>query len=207
MTWRVGLRCLPPLALAAALALPAAGQGVRELALAWVQGDYRAPLTCIVETVPREALRRVRIHPGPRQAARPTVRVTFSDLDAPAGTRCASISGQPEPNVIGALDLVWDARTRPDTGEIDFRNQLRRAGGFDFKIDAGRLRIGLIDAGKPGERVVDFAGGSARVQTVAPGSDAARRLAGFGGHRQLALTIEAPGEPRLSFDLVELDPR
>jgi hypothetical protein len=194
------------LALAALIGAGAAAQGVRELAFAWAQGDFRAPLTCLVDGAPRQALRRVRIHPGPRQAARPSLRITFYDLEAPPDTRCSSISGQPEPNVIGMLELLWDARTRPDTGEVDFRNQLRREGGFDFRIDSGRLRVGAVEAGKPGERILDFAGGTARVEPVVPGSDAARRLAGLGGHRQLGLTVTPPGAPPLSFDLVELEP-
>lgn len=202
-------RRLSAVALAAALAAGAAAQGVRELAFAYAQGDFRAPLTCVVDGTPRQALRRIRIHPGPRQTARPSLRITFHDLEAPAGTRCSSISGQAEPNLIGTLELVWEARTRPDTGEVDFRNQLRREGGFEFRIQSGRLRVGAVEAGKPGERVVDFAGGKARVEPVAPGSDAARRLAGFGGHRQLGLTIAAPDSSdsmRLSFDLLELEP-
>ncbi len=198
---------LARIGLAGALALAAAGQGVRELALAWVQGDYRAPLACVVEGVSRQALRRVRIHPGPREAARPSVRATFFDLDAPPGTPCRSISGQAEPNVIGTLELVWDARTRNDTGTVDFRNTLRREGGFDFKVEGGRLRIGSTEQGAEALRTLDFAGGTARFESVAPGSDAARRLAGLGGHRQLLLTIEAPGAAPLSFDLVELPPR
>jgi hypothetical protein len=193
------------LALAVTLAAGATAQGVRELAFAFAEGDFRAPLTCLVEGAPRQALRRVRIHPGPRQAARPSLRITFHDLEAPADTRCSSISGQAEPNVIGTLELVWDARTRPDTGEVDFRNLLRREGGFDFRIDSGRLRVGEVGAGKAGERVVDFAGGTARVEPVVPGSDAARRLAGFGRQRRLGLAIAAPDAPRLSFDLVELE--
>ena len=182
-------------------------QGVRELAFAWVQGDFRAPLTCTVDGAPRQALRRVRVHPGPREAVRPTQRVTFFDLEAPAGTRCASIAGQAEPNVAGTLELVWDGRTRPDTGEVDFRNTLRRDGGFTFKVESGSLRVGPTEAGKSGERVMDFAGGTARFERVVPGSDAARRVAGFGGHRQLLLRIEAPGASALAFDLVELTPR
>jgi hypothetical protein len=195
-----------PLALVPLLALAARGEGIRELAFAFVQGDFRAPLTCLVDSTPRQALRRIRIHPGPTEAARPAVRVTFVDLEAPAGTRCSSISGQAEPNLIGSLALVWTARTRPDTGEVDFRNTLRREGGFTFKIESGRLRMGAVEAGKAGERVVEFAGGSARVAPVTPGSDAARRLAGFGGHRQLLLELAAPDATRLSFDLVELEP-
>lgn len=195
------------LALAALSGAGAAAQGVRELAFAWAQGDFRAPLTCLVDGTPRQALRRVRVHPGPRQAARPSLRITFYDLEAPPGTRCSSISGQAEPNVVGMLELVWDARTRPDTGEVDFRNQLRREGGFDFKIDSGRPRVGAVEVGKPGERVVDFAGGTARVEPIVPGSDAARRLAGLGGHRQLGLTVTPPdAQAPLSFDLVELEP-
>jgi hypothetical protein len=200
---RRGLAFLLPLVLAAL----AAAQGVRELAFDWVQGDFRAPLTCLVDQTPRQALRRVRIHPGPPQSARPSLRATFYDLEAPAGTRCRSISGGSEPNVIGTLDLVWDARTRPDTGEVDFRNQLRREGGFEFKIEAGRLRVGEVEAGKAGERVVDFAGGVARFEAVAPGSDAARRLASFGSRRQLGLSLTPPGGEQLAFDLVELPPR
>jgi hypothetical protein len=192
---------------ASVLAVRADAQGVRELAFAWVQGDFRARLTCTVEGAPRQALRRVRVHPGPREAARPTQRVTFFDLEAPAGTRCASVSGQAEPNVAGALELVWDARTRPDTGEVDFRNTLRREGGFTFKVESGSLRVGPSEVGKAGGRVVDFAGGTARFERVVPGSDAARRTAAFGGHRQLLLRVEAPGVSPLAFDLVELTPR
>jgi hypothetical protein len=192
--------------LACALAFGADAQGVRELAFAWVQGDFRAPLTCTVDGAARQALRRVRVNPGPREAARPTQRLTFHDLEAPPGTRCASISGQPEPNVAGTLDLVWDARTRPDTGEVDFRNTLRREGGFAFKVESGSLRVGPSEAGKAGERVIDFAGGTARFERVVPGSDAARRTAGFGAHRQLVLRVEAPGQSALAFDLIELSP-
>jgi hypothetical protein len=203
---RAPLRAVP-LALAAALAASAAAaQGVRELAFAWAQGDFRSPLTCLVDETPRQALRRVRIHPGPRHSARPSLRISFHDLEAPEGTRCTSVSGRSEPNVIGTLELVWEGRTRPDTGEVDFRNQLRREGGFDFKIESGRLRVGEVEAGRSGEAVIDFAGGVARVEPVAAGSDAARRLASFGG-RQLGLSITAPRAQALAFDLVELPPR
>ena len=203
------LRFLPcALALAAGLATSAAAQqGVRELAFAFVQGDFRSPLTCLVDGAPRQALRRVRIHPAQRQAARPGVRVTFHDLEAPAGTRCTSISGEPEPNVVGTLELVWNARTRPDTGEVDFRNLLRHEGGLEFGIASGTLRVGPSEAGKAGERTLDFAGGTARVEPAAPGSDAARRLAGFGGQRPFVLTLDAPAASRLAFDLAELSPR
>jgi hypothetical protein len=198
-------------ALAAALlacALPgaAAAQGVRDLAYAWVQGDFRAPLACVVNGASREALRRVRLHPAPRGAL-PSVRVTIYDLEAPTGTRCTGLASREEPNVIGGLELLFEGRTRPDTGEVDFRNALRRDGGFTFRIEKGKLRIG--PAGEPATALAnhDYAGGTARIRTVPPGSDAARRLAAFGPHRQLQLELDAPGAPALAFDLVELPPR
>jgi hypothetical protein len=191
--------------LACALPGVAAAQGLREMAYAWALGDFRAPLACVVDGASREALRRVRIHPAPR-ASLPSVRVTIYDLEAPPGTVCTGMASRTEPNVIGGLELVFEGRSRPDIGEVDFRNALRRDGGFTFRIDQGKLRIG--PAGEPESALVshDYAGGSARIRTIPPGSDGARRLAAFGAQRQLQLELEAPGAPALSFDLVELSP-
>jgi hypothetical protein len=198
--------CLLALGVFAA-ALPRAGsaQGLRDRVLAWPQGDFRAPLVCVLDGSPRQALRRVRIHPAPRNAL-PSVRITFQDLEAPAGTACGGVSNQDEPNVIGALDLVFEGRNQPDTGEVDFRNALRRDGGFSFRIRAGRLRIGPAGEATASLQSFDYAGGTARVQGVAPGSDAARRLSVFGAERQLQLELDAEGARRLTFDLVELPP-
>jgi hypothetical protein len=189
--------------LACALPGAAAAQGLRELSYAWAQGDFRAPLACVVDGASREALRRVRIHPAPR-AALPALRITIYDLEAPLGTVCTGLASRSEPNVIGALELVFEGRSRPDTGQVDFRNALRRDGGFTFRIQQGKLRVG--PAGEPESTLPshDYTGGSARVGTVPPGSDGARRLATFGANRQLQLELAAPGAPALAFDLVEL---
>jgi hypothetical protein len=178
-------------------------QGVRELAFAWAEGDYRAPLTCTIDDVPRQALRRVLIGPRPRRAARPGVRVTFFDLEPPPGTRCTSVSGAEELNLTGHVELVWEGRSQPDTGPVDFRNTLRRDAGFTFRIESGRLRLAPTD-GDGAARWLDFARGSARVELAAPGTDAARRLAPFGGQRQRVLRLMPPEGPALDFDLVEL---
>jgi hypothetical protein len=189
--------------------LPAAAhaQSLQDRAYVWVQGDFRAPLVCIVDGAPRQALRRVRIHPAPRSGV-PAARVTFHDLEAPAGTTCSGVAGEEEPNLIGSLDLVFDGRTQADTGEVDFRNALRRDGGFTFRIRAGRLKQGPANAPN-GELVsVDYTGGTARVHEVVPNSDAARRLALFGAaERQLQLEVSADGARPLAFDLVELPAR
>jgi hypothetical protein len=194
--------------LLAAAGIPAlaAGQELRDLALAWVLGDYRAPLVCVLDGTAHQALRRVRIHPG-RSSDRPSVLLTFRDLDAPSGISCPGMSGQPEPNVVGALELVFDGRSRPDTGEVDFRNALRREGGFSFRVAAGRLRIGTAGAALAELENVDFAGGSAEIRSVPPGSDTARRLAAFGGERQRELKVTAASGKELAFELVELPRR
>jgi hypothetical protein len=192
--------------LACALPGPAPAQGLRELAYAWAQGDFRAPLACVVDGASRQALRRVRIHPAPRGAL-PAVRVTVYDLEAPPGTRCSGLANAEEPNVIGVVELVFEGRSRPDTGEVDFRNALRRDGGFAFRIEQGKLRVGAADAPAGALASHDYGGGSARISAVPPGSDAARRLAAFGGRRQLHLELAAPGAPALVFDLVDLPPQ
>jgi hypothetical protein len=193
--------------LAAAGAAPAAeAQGLRDLALAWVLGDFRAPLVCTRDDVPRQALRRVRVVTLPR-SARPAVRVTFYDLEAPPGTACSGFTRPEEPNVLGALDLVFDGRTRSDTGEADFRHALEREGGFRYRIQAGQLRSGPAGDAVDAFASHDYAGGSARFGAVPPGSDAARRLAAFHPRRSFTLEVEAEGAPSLFFELVELPPR
>jgi hypothetical protein len=201
------LRWAAAVLLACALPGPAAAQGLRDLVYAWSQGDFRAPLACVIDGASRQALRRVRIHPAPRGTALPAVRVTLYDLEAPPGTRCSGLASAEEPNVVGVVELVFEGRTRPDTGEVDFRHALRRDGGFDFRIEQGRLRVGPPDSPASALASRDYAGGSARLGTVPPGSDAARRLAAFGDYRQLRLELSAPGAPALAFDLVELPTR
>jgi hypothetical protein len=194
-TWLVASALLPALA---------AAQGLRELAGAWALGDYRAPLVCVLEGAAREALRRVRIQP-PRPVDPPdTLRVTFQDLDAPPGISCTTLSGARETNVVGVLELTFDGRSRPGTGEVDFRNTLRREGGFGYRIRGGRLRLAEIGAPEASPELVDFAGGVAEIREVPPGSDAARRLASFGGDRQRLLRITSEAGRQLVFDLVEL---
>jgi len=190
---------------AAGLAQPQGGRspGLNELALEWTRGEYRAPLICEIDGVPYRALRRVLVSPGPRRSRTPMNRLTLFDLEAPEGTRCHDEMGVVHPNAIGSLGLVLEVRSRPDTARRDFDAALRKEGGFEFQIRAGRLRMGA-----PGEptttlREVDFSGGTADIRKVERGSDAFRRLAEFGQRRKLGLVLEAPDGTRLSLDLVQ----
>lgn len=189
--------------LVCALPAPAGAQGLRDLAFAWVQGDFRAPLVCVIDGVSRQALRRVRIHPAPRGSL-PSVRITFYDLEAPPEATCGGISSREEPNVTGGLVLVFEGRAQPDTGEVDFRNAMRRDGGLTFRIETGQLHVGPVGGPAASLPTHDYTGGVARFLSTPPGSDAARRLAGFPAKRQLQLELEAPGAPSLAFDLIEL---
>lgn len=191
------------LATACAPAL-ASGQGVRELAGAWAQGDYRAPLVCVLDGTAREALRRVRILPARPVDPPAVLRLAFHDLEAPPGIACSSGSGARELNVVGVLELTFDGRTRPDTGEVDFRNTLKRDGGFRFRVTGGRLRVGEVGAAGAALEEVDFAAGEAEIRGIPPGSDAARRLSAFGGERQRELRLTSAGGRRLAFELVAL---
>ena len=175
-----------------------------DLALLWIQGDYRAPIVCEIAGSAHVALRRVRITEGPRRVTRPTARVIFFDLEAPPDTQCTDPTGGEEPNVVGQLVLAFESghAVRSDTADYDFRSALRREGGFEFEIKAGRLRVGPPD----GELVEhDLGGGTARVTTIRRGSDGFRHLAEFGPRRKLRLEVEAEGAPTLAFDLVQTD--
>ena len=177
--------------------------GLNQLALEWIRGEYRAPLICEIEGVPYRALRRILVGPGPRSARTPMNRLTLFDLEAPEGTRCHDETGGEQPNAIGSLALVLDARARPDTAQRDFKVALRKQGGFEFQISTGRLRVGAPGDSASALREVDFSGGTAEVRKVDRGSDAFRRLAEFGDRRKLSLRLEAADGTRLSFDLVQ----
>jgi len=177
--------------------------GLNELALEWTRGEYRAPLICEIEGVPYRALRRILVTPGPREARPPVIRLALFDLEAPEGTRCHDERGGEQPNAIGSLALLLEVRARPDTAQREFDLALRKEGGFEFQIRAGRLRLGEPGAAASTLREVDFSGGTADIRKVDRGSDAYRRLAEFGQRRKLSLVLEAPDGTRLSFDLVQ----
>ncbi len=195
--------------LAAFVAAPArAGDpDLVDLALVWARGDYRAPLICDFDGRPRRGLRRVLIAPGSRRALRRSDRLIFYDLEAEDASRCFSELGSEEPNVIGTLEITLEAPSRPDIARYDFESALRRAGGFTFRIERGRLRFLPVSGDAEGAREVDFAGGSARLVRVERGSDLARLLSEIPGRRRLRLVLKAPDGTQAEFALVEVAPR
>ncbi len=196
------------LALAVALvALPTASDAVRgglgTLALLWAQGEYRAPMICEIEGRPIQALRRIRVRTTPRSTTQVMGVVTFFDVDAPPDTSCYSEEGQTQPNLIGKLTLVFEGRDRPDTAEHDFEEELRRKGGFRYRIASGRLRVGTPGAPERQLEAIDFKDGNLRLEAVRRGSDAFRRLAEFGPRDKRVLILTAPDGRGWTFDLVD----
>lgn len=199
----------PPLArlvclvAALGLALPAAAAqpDLRDLALMWIQGSYRAPLICQVQGSPRRALRTIVIHRAPSRDGRPSSRVIFLSLDAPPGTHCHDVLGRDEPNVVGSLLVTLTAPSHPDTARHDFEERLRRDGAFTFDVTDGTLGIGPTDARPDQLQGHSFRGGTATFSRVRPGSDDAHRLEEFGSRRKLSLRLKAPDGTQLSFPL------
>jgi hypothetical protein len=202
-----GRAALVAAALGAGLVADALAQGVGpdlvDLALAWARGEYRAPLVCEFEGRPRRGLRRVAITDGPERSERRLDRITFFDLEAEGASRCFSDLGGDEPNLLGSLEVGLEARSRPDTARRDFDAELRRNGGFEYRIERGRLRIRSVAGAPEDGREVDFAGGKAELRVVKAGSDSARLLADFQTRRKLRLALEARDETRLVLHLVE----
>ena len=177
--------------------------GLSDLALEWIRGEYRAPLICEIEGVPYRALRRILVGPGPRGTRTPMNRLTLFDLEAPEGTRCHDETGGDQPNAIGSLALVLDVRARPDTAQRDFQLALRKEGGFEFQIRAGKLKLGEPGEATSNLQQIDFGGGTAQIRKIELGTDAYRRLAEFGERRKLSLQLEAPDGTGLHLDLVQ----
>lgn len=198
-----------PLAILVTLALAAApmrnasaqtGSTLAHVALAWILGDYVAPIVCEIDGQPVRALRRVSVRPIVGEGA-PTVRLLFPDPEARGATRCFSELGPDEPQVAGALVLGSDLRGGTGTAQREFEQQRRREGGFDFPVRSGRLRIGGWGEGAQ-PRSVDFTGGTARIRTIEPGQDAARLAIELGAQRGLTAELVAPDGTKLFLPLV-----
>jgi hypothetical protein len=195
--------CAGLLALALALGADRAGAqdlaDQNEIALRWTRGDWAAPLLCEKDGEARRGLRRVVIGAGSRDERPPQPnRMVFHPLRLPAGVRCTTDTGEPQPDVAGALTFHLEGISRPDLGVREFQETLQRDGGFQFVVRAGRLEID----GKP----VDFTGGSARFETVRRGSDAWRRLQDLPSPHKLTLSLEAPDGTQVRFDLAQAGP-
>ena len=187
-----------PAAIALVLGLLAAGASaaqsgptLQDLAVAWARGSYGSPLICEIEGEPVRGMRRVQIIPAPRKGRLTEARVIFVEMDVSADTRCFNDLGEAAPNISGAVRLRLPGPSRVDSAKRDFKQLLRRTGGVEFDVTAGRLRV-QSGGGSPGTPdPEDFAGGTALIETVGPGSDSYRLLADFPSPRKLSLELRS----------------
>lgn len=183
-------------------AFGASAQGVdlNLLAIDWARGRYLSPVICETDGKLTRGGRRVLIAPGPRHTVPPVARIVFSDLEVPGAARCFDELGNPQPNVIGQVQIRLLGHSRSDTARRDFKAALRRDNGFEFYIASGPLRIQTV--GEAEVRKTDFRKGKVRLSFIAAGSDAARMLGDLRGLRKLQLELEAPDGTRLQFPLL-----
>jgi hypothetical protein len=172
------------------------------LALTWARGDYATPLVCEIDGQPVRGLRRVLIAPVPKRPGHPAAEVTFVDLEPGEAKRCFNDFGQPEPNLVGSLEIRFLGSYHPESARRDFKEALRRKRGFEFSITSGRLRLQEVQQPPAPTEIVDFARGRVELRLLAPGSDAARLLADFQSPRKLLLELQTRDGKQLSFPLV-----
>jgi hypothetical protein len=215
--WR-GPRLLRALLFAGLAAFPATSHAqlrpdgggspdLNDVALEWVRGEFRAPLVCEFDGLPRRGLRRLLIAPGPREMQPRANTLRIFDLDAGEATRCFDDLGAEELNVEGVIRFSLLGPSRPDTARRDFSAALRREGGFEFEIREGHLRLERVGDANAEPRRVDFASGVLRVRTVPRGSDIERRLQDLRGQRRLTLSLEAKDGTEVRFHMVQSAPR
>lgn len=192
------------LALPALAVAPARAQDpdLATLAFSWLAGDWVAPLVCEIGGAPQRGVRRMRVAADPRRSLEQFARLSFFDLAAPGATRCVSLLGSEEPEIRGHVVFRLDRNAAPDVAVREFKQTLRREGGFDFRIERGRLLLRPVAAGESEARAVDFSGGTLHARAVAPGSDAARLLAEFPQRRKVTFELEAKDGTRLRLHAV-----
>ncbi|MBW2313406.1 MAG: hypothetical protein JRH10_04370 [Deltaproteobacteria bacterium] len=208
---RLAIACAFLLALAGALVAispgdaSAQGADLNRRALDWLRGRWASPIVCDYEGSARSRLRRLVIAPAAKHV-RPTAnRITFHGVDTDVASRCSDILGVPAPDVRGSLLVTLPGISRTDLANVEFQRAMRQRGGFDFDIMSGRLRLASWAEGAE-PRIVDFAGGVARVRMAKRGTDAARILAPFDSPEKRTFEVEtADGAEKLSFHMMLYD--
>lgn len=205
------MRRLRVIALAALLgsgaAAPAVLAAARDLVLGdyvmlWASGPYTAPAICELPGGPRRVARRILIKP-PRHAKPGAKHRLVIEPIGIGEARCIDELGAPEPEIEGVATLVFRGPQRPDTARHDFEYQLRRDGGFELKVEAGELKVGVGES----QTRVDLRGGALRIHRIGEGSDAARMLGDVGGLPIRTLELESGDGTRFVFHAVYLVPK
>lgn len=208
-----GLLPLPCLA-------PAQEQGERPpdldetaLALSWLQGRFKTPLTCVRRDGSRVDIEEALvIRAGTPRSGTRVVRITFFGIDLPDAVKCSNLLEARVPDRRGVLYATYRSNRRADMGAADFRRTLRE-GVVRYEIVGGELRVRALEGNPEAPQTVRFQGGdhSLVVRPVLPQSDGAKLLERYrdepseGEHarRRVLLEIDGPESFRFSGTFIE----
>ncbi len=165
---------------------------LRKLAVDWARGRYNSPLVCEIDGELIRGLRRLLVTPAPRQSVAPMGRLIFVEMETDRASRCFTDLGAKVVNLKGTLKIRLPGPPRPDSARRELKGLLKRERAVTFDVVSGVLQetpIGKTDADS---RSIDFAGGTARFETVREGSDPERLLADYKSPRKFRLEVRSP---------------
>ncbi len=166
---------------------------MNDITLSWLAGNYVGTVVCRVEGKPIRGLRRVKVEAGPSDRRPPVGLIQLVDIEIETASRCFSELGVTVPNLVGTLEIRHPITKARATVQRDFKAELRREKGFEFRIVAGKLKVEEAREGENHVEMVDFRGGSAKAFLVRRGTDASRLLADLPSRRKLSLELTTSG--------------
>jgi len=184
------IRLLAPAGLLLLLASTALGQrdarllasmDATTLALEWVTGRYRMPVTCLRSDGSRIELEEaIVIRRAPEHGNIRTLKLTFFGIDASDISRCYNLLIPDIPDRRGTLYATFRSAARGDLGPKDFRRRLE-SGELRYPIQGGQLRQREFGDEPSQARTVKFSrrGIDLVVRTIHGGSDADKLLAPY----------------------------
>jgi hypothetical protein len=151
------------------------------LALNWVIGRFRMPVTCTRTDGSQLQLEEaVVIRPAPEHSGKLALKATFFGIDAADVSHCFNLVFPRLPDRRGILYLTFRSHERTDLGMADFRRRMRD-GELRYPIQDGQLREREFGETKAKPRVVKFdrRGVEFLVRDIRAGSDADKLLARY----------------------------
>lgn len=184
------------------------------LALSWLRGRFRRPVTCVQTDGTRVELEEAMVvRPSPPRSGMPVVRVTFFGIDLTDGEKCFNLVEREVPDRRGVLYLTYRSRGRTDTGMADFKRTMK-AGEIRYYVVGGEFRVRPVGQPDGEPRVIRFGDGDYPlvVRPVLPHSDGDKLLEqlregsdGADALRRLRVEIEGPDEFRFAAAFIEDD--
>ncbi len=179
------------------------------LALFWLRGRFRSPVTCMRADGTRVELEEsIVVREGAKLSGMPTLRITFFGIDLPDATKCFNLIVSDLPDRRGSINVTYRSSKRKDRGMHDFKRAVKSK-TLEYQIVGGTLRIREVGQDESQAQVVRFDDDyPLRVSSVIHRSDSAKLLAQYRGEgpdlrRRLRFQLEGPMEFRLDQSFIE----